>query len=114
VRSIVLHTSVPSQGPKKIILLINKPALGFEDVEDKVEPEVAQVLELSEDTVKQAKHIPLRYVRFQTVNSLHVSTLVLSNEFILTIIRFSSHLTRAEKMSPALMPSTFLESQSSE
>ncbi|KAF8522152.1 DUF1000-domain-containing protein [Hysterangium stoloniferum] len=72
VRSIILHTSTVSQGPKKIKLLTNKPALGFEDVEDQIEPEVAQVLELNEDTVKEGRHIPLRYVRFQTVNSLHI------------------------------------------
>lgn len=72
-RSIILHSSNPSQGPKKIKLLTNKPSLGFEDVEDAEEPAVAQVLEIPEEAVKDAKHIGLRYVRFQTVNSLHVS-----------------------------------------
>jgi len=58
-----------------IKLLTNRPALGFEDVESQSEPAVDQVIEVSEDTVKDGKHIPLRFVRFQTVNTLHVSIL---------------------------------------
>ena len=69
IRSIVLHSANPQQGPKTIKLLVNRPAIDFEDVQD--DEEVAQVLEVPEDT---SQPIPLRYVRFQSVNSLHVST----------------------------------------
>ena len=55
-----------------IKLLINRNAIGFEDVEDAEEPEAAQVLEVSEDAVKEGRPIDLRFVRFQSVNSLHV------------------------------------------
>jgi len=72
VRSIVLRTTNSSQGPKLIKLLTNRPAVGFEDVESQDEPAVDQVIEISEDTVKEGKHIPLRFVRFQTVNTLHI------------------------------------------
>jgi PITH domain len=75
VRSIVISTSAPSQGPKEIKLLVNRPSLGFEDVEDQVEPAVAQVLKIPRDVIQEGKHIPLRFVRFQTVNSLHVRVL---------------------------------------
>ncbi|KAF8582042.1 DUF1000-domain-containing protein [Ramaria rubella] len=78
VRSIVLHTSVSSQGPKKIKLLINRPSLGFEDVEDQEEPAVAQVLDIPEEAIKEGRHISLRFVRFQNVNSLHI--FVVSNQ----------------------------------
>ncbi|GJJ12034.1 hypothetical protein Clacol_006274 [Clathrus columnatus] len=61
-----------SSGPEKIKLLTNKPSLGFEDVENAEEPAVSQVLHLSEDSVKEAKHVQLRFVRFQAVNSLHI------------------------------------------
>jgi hypothetical protein len=73
VKSVVLHTANPLEGPKSIKLLVNRSAIGFEDVEDAEVPEVAQVLELSEDTVKEGLPVDLRFVRFQTVNSLHVS-----------------------------------------
>ncbi|KZT42108.1 DUF1000-domain-containing protein [Sistotremastrum suecicum HHB10207 ss-3] len=72
VRSLVLTGKVASQAPKKIKLLINKPAVGFEDVEDAEEPEVAQVLTLSEDIVAEGKPITVRFVRFQSVNSLTI------------------------------------------
>jgi hypothetical protein len=55
------------------MLLVNRPSLGFEDVEDASEPDVAQVLELSKAEAEEGRRIPLRYVRFQSVNSLHVS-----------------------------------------
>ncbi|KAI9446613.1 DUF1000-domain-containing protein [Lactarius indigo] len=72
IRSIVLRTADPQQGPKKIKLLVNRTAIAFEDVVDAEEPEVAQVLEVSEDTVRDGQPIELRYVRFQSVNSLHI------------------------------------------
>ncbi|KAF8503722.1 PITH domain-containing protein [Russula emetica] len=73
IKSIVLHTATNShEGPKLIKLLINKSALGFEDVEDAEEPEAALVQELTEDTVKEGRQIDLKFVRFQSVNSLHI------------------------------------------
>lgn len=74
VRSLIIKSSGnPEQAPKLIKLFINKPALGFEDVEEAEEPEAAQVIELTEEQVKNGLPIPLRYVRFQAVSSLHVS-----------------------------------------
>jgi hypothetical protein len=73
VKSVVLHTANSLEGPKLIKLLVNRSAIGFEDVEDAEEPEAAQILELSEDSVKEGLPIDLRFVRFQSVNSLHVS-----------------------------------------
>ncbi|KZO95741.1 thioredoxin-like protein [Calocera viscosa TUFC12733] len=71
VRALVIQTKEVKQGPKKIKLVLNKPALGFEDVEDAEEPEVAQVLELTEENL-EGKPIILRTVRFTRVTSLHI------------------------------------------
>ncbi|KAI0371829.1 DUF1000-domain-containing protein [Pilatotrama ljubarskyi] len=76
IRSIVLQTANAAQGPRKIRLVTNKPSLGFDDVED--EKSVVQELELSEDDVREGRKIPLRFVRFQSVNSLHI--FVMSNQ----------------------------------
>lgn len=76
VKSLLLHTAGSQEGPKgpKLIkLLVNRPAIGFEDVEDAEEPEATQILEISEETVKEGSPIELRFVRFQSVTSLHVS-----------------------------------------
>ncbi|KAI0048240.1 DUF1000-domain-containing protein [Auriscalpium vulgare] len=83
VKAIVLQsskssTSQPSQGPKLVKLFVNRPSLGFEDVQDADEPEAAQVFDLTEDQVESGKPIVLRYVRFQAVNSLHI--FVVSNQ----------------------------------
>jgi len=72
VRSIVLQSNSELQRPKHIKLLVNRPSLGFEDVEDASEPEAAQILELSNEDVKEGNRIVLRFVRFQAVNSLHI------------------------------------------
>jgi PITH domain len=72
VRSIVIHSLAKSQAPRVIKILVNRPNLGFEDVEDAVEPEVTQVLTISDAIVAEGKPIALRFVRFQAVNSLHV------------------------------------------
>ena len=79
-RFLVLQTAAEhiSQGPKLIKLFINRPAIGFEDVEDAKEPDAAQVIELTEEQVKEGKPIPLRFVRFQSVSILHVSVYLLS------------------------------------
>ncbi|KAJ6547242.1 DUF1000-domain-containing protein [Mycena capillaripes] len=78
VRSIAIRSSVAEQAPKRLKLLVNRPSIGFEDVEDAEEPEVAQILDISEDDVKSGRPIALRFVRFQTVTSLHI--FVVSNQ----------------------------------
>ncbi|THH31365.1 hypothetical protein EUX98_g2824 [Antrodiella citrinella] len=72
-RSIVIHTSPAhiAQGPARIKLFINRPAIGFEDVERAEEPDAAQVIDLTEEQVREGKPIPLRFVRFQSVTILH-------------------------------------------
>ncbi|QRW14478.1 TRX2-thioredoxin II, related protein [Ceratobasidium sp. AG-Ba] len=73
IRSIVIHTADAPHAPKTIKLAINRPALGFEDVESAAEPEMAQIFEeLSPEDIANSRRIPLRYVRFQNVTSLHI------------------------------------------
>ncbi|KAG8686608.1 hypothetical protein FRC11_008697 [Ceratobasidium sp. 423] len=73
IRSIVIHTADAPYAPKAIKLATNRPALGFEDVESATEPDMAQVIEqLSPDDIANSRRIPLRYVRFQSVGSLHI------------------------------------------
>lgn len=72
VRSIVIHASVIGQAPCTIKLAANRPNLGFEDIENATEPEIAQVLTLTEEDVTEGRPIPLRFVRFQAVTSLHI------------------------------------------
>ncbi|GLB35225.1 putative PITH domain containing protein [Lyophyllum shimeji] len=72
VRSIIIQGSVAEQAPRTIKLAANRPTLGFEDLEDADEPEIAQVLSLSEADVKEGRVVRLRFVRFQAVNSLHI------------------------------------------
>jgi len=72
VRSISIKTDPAAAGPRAIKLFTNRPALGFEDVESAAEPDASQILELDEKTVREGTRVPLRYVRFQRVNSLHV------------------------------------------
>ena len=72
VRSIIIHSKVKAQAPKTIKILVNRPNLGFEDVEDAEEPEVTQSLSVSDAAVTAGEPVPLRFVRFQAVNSLHV------------------------------------------
>ncbi|KAH8829716.1 DUF1000-domain-containing protein [Flagelloscypha sp. PMI_526] len=72
VRSIVLKSTVQDKAPKSIKLLINRPSIGFEDVENASDKEVAQILELKLADIQSEQPIPLRFVRFQKVNSLHI------------------------------------------
>ena len=72
-KSICIRTSSVAQAPKKIKLFTNRQAIGFEDVEDAQEPDAAQVLELSEEEVSEGRPIKLKFVRFQSLESLHVS-----------------------------------------
>jgi len=71
VRSIVIKSSVAAQAPQSVKLFINKPSIGFEDVDSDGAPAI-QLLELSEAQVTKGELIPLNYVRFQAVNSLHI------------------------------------------
>ncbi|KAJ7043380.1 galactose-binding domain-like protein [Mycena alexandri] len=71
VRALVIKSSGGEQAPKRVKLFVNRPSLGFDDVQDAEEPEAAQVLDISEEDVKSGRPIPLRFVRFQTVTSLH-------------------------------------------
>ena len=73
IKALRIHCHQPSQGPLVIKIFVNRPSIGFEDVQDAQEPEVAQTLQLSEEDVRIGKQIPLRFVRFQSVNSMHVS-----------------------------------------
>ncbi|KIK56220.1 hypothetical protein GYMLUDRAFT_247974 [Collybiopsis luxurians FD-317 M1] len=72
VKSIIIKSNEVAHAPKKIKLAVNRPNIGFDDVADAEEPVVAQVLELDEETVKEGKPIPLRFVRFQRLNILHI------------------------------------------
>jgi hypothetical protein len=109
VKSVILHTADSQKGPKSIKLLLNRNAIDFGDVEDAEEPEVAQVLEVSEDTVKEGRPIDLRYVRFQSVNSLHVrgdKWVAFERVHRVTCVplaRFLSALIMGEKRQLALM-----------
>ncbi|KAG9047611.1 hypothetical protein FS837_001869 [Tulasnella sp. UAMH 9824] len=72
IRSIVIHTAEAQKGPKDIKIDINKPSIGFSDIEDAKEPAVVQEITVPEDFVAEGKHIHLRFVRLQKVNSLHI------------------------------------------
>lgn len=71
---VIKSSGEPGQRPRSIKLFINRPSLGFDDVQDAQEPYAAQILELTDEQVAEGKKIPLRFVRFQNVSSLHVST----------------------------------------
>ncbi|KAI0710409.1 PITH domain-containing protein [Cerioporus squamosus] len=70
IRSISIQSKNVEQGPKTIRLYINRPSLTFSDVEDG--GECLQEIELTEEDVAEGKKIPLRFVRFQSVTSLHI------------------------------------------
>jgi len=72
IKALRVHSHEPSRGPLVVKVLVNQPSIGFEDVQDAQEPEVAQVVQLSEEDVRVGKPIPLRFVRFQSVNSVHL------------------------------------------
>lgn len=63
-----------AQAPKVVKVFINLPrSMGFDDAE---RSEATQALELSEEDCKDDSLIPLRYVKFQNVQSVTVSTLL--------------------------------------
>lgn len=62
--------SLVAQAPKVVKVFINLPrSMGFDDAE---RSEATQVLELSEEDYKEDGLIPLRYVKFQNVQSVTV------------------------------------------
>ncbi|KAI6109994.1 DUF1000-domain-containing protein [Pisolithus sp. B1] len=72
IRTLVIRTKVVAEGPKTIKLRVNNPSISFSDVEGAADKTFAQVIELSAEDVTEGKPIPLRFVRFQNVNSLHI------------------------------------------
>ncbi|RPD65807.1 DUF1000-domain-containing protein [Lentinus tigrinus ALCF2SS1-7] len=70
IRSISIQAKNVEQAPKTIRLYTNKPSLAFSDVEGG--GGCLQEIELSKEDVAQGKKIPLRFVRFQSVTSLHI------------------------------------------
>ncbi|KAH9946405.1 DUF1000-domain-containing protein [Epithele typhae] len=76
IRAIALQTAEVARGPRTVRLLINRPSLSFEDGEEA--SAVVQELELSEADVREGRKVPLRFVRFQSVTSLHA--FVVSNQ----------------------------------
>lgn len=74
--SMKLQSSDIAQAPKEVKLFINLPrSMDFDDAEHS---EATQSLELSEDDLKEEGIIPLRYVKFQNVQS--VTMFVKSNQ----------------------------------
>ncbi|XP_056146720.1 thioredoxin-like protein 1 [Lampris incognitus] len=68
--SLKLQCSDLTQAPKEVKVFINLPqTLGFDDAE---RSEATQMLELSEEDYKDDGLIPLRYVKFQSVQSVTV------------------------------------------
>lgn len=64
--------SLSAQAPKELKVFINLPrSMGFDDAE---RSEATQLLELSEEDYKDDGLIPLRYVKFQNVQSVTVRT----------------------------------------
>lgn len=97
-------------------IVINRDSVGFEDVEDAGEGEVAQLLDLTEAQVTGGQRIALRFVRFQNVSSLHVGPL--STSWILDCwlnpnCRSLLRQTKAEKTRRGSMQSTSLACLSS-
>lgn len=72
IRAIAITSANVDQAPRSIKLVVNRPSIGFEDVEDLDDKSAAQVLELTEEQVKNGEKVQLRFVKFQSVNSLHV------------------------------------------
>jgi len=72
VQAISIKATELAHAPKEIKIAVNNPHIGFDDIENAGEPQVAQVLELTEEQVTNGTPIPLRFVRFQAVSSLHI------------------------------------------
>jgi hypothetical protein len=69
IKSISIFSAIsPSQAPKTIQLFINQPTLDFSDAAN-LTP--TQEIVLSEKDIK-GERVEVRFVKFQSVNSLHV------------------------------------------
>lgn len=72
-----------AQAPKVVKVFINLPrSMGFDDAE---RSEATQTLELSEEDYKEDGLIPLRYVKFQNVQSVTVSVTNSTSETLLRL-----------------------------
>ena len=71
-QAISIKATKLAHAPKLIKIAVNNPHIGFEDIENANELQVAQVLELTEEQVTKGTPIQLRSVRFHAVTSLHV------------------------------------------
>jgi thioredoxin len=65
--SLKLVAASKAHAPKSIKLYVNRPTLGFDEV-DSVEP--TQTLDLTEEDYADDKLIPLRFVKWQSVSSV--------------------------------------------
>lgn len=72
IRTLVIKTKEEEKGPKNIKLRINNPSISFSDVEDAADNTFPQVVKLSREDVTEGRPISLRFVRFQSVSSLHI------------------------------------------
>jgi len=72
VRGISIKSAEAARAPKLIKIVSNDPNIGFDDIQDAVEPQVSQIFELDEETATTGKMIPLRFVKFQSVQSIHI------------------------------------------
>ncbi|KAI6043097.1 DUF1000-domain-containing protein [Pisolithus marmoratus] len=72
IRTLVIKTKEVEEGPKTIKLRVNNPSISFSDVEGAADNTFAQVIQLSAQDVTEGRPIALRFVRFQSVNSLHI------------------------------------------
>jgi hypothetical protein len=73
VRTLVLRSAVaPDRGPKTLKLLVNKPSISFADVEGTDDAAFAQVVTLRQADVRDGRPVALKFVRFTSVNMLHI------------------------------------------
>lgn len=75
VKGLSITSSVQEQAPKEIRLFINQPSLGFDNAETAGPSEIVQTVFLSEDNTSLGQRVDLRFVKFQNVESIHVSGL---------------------------------------
>lgn len=100
IRTLILRSAVaPERGPKTLKLLVNKPSISFGDVEGDNDAVFAQVATLREEDVRDGRPLALKFVRFTSVNSLHVRVCVCLTQWaMLTLDRYLSSRTRVGTM----------------
>eukprot|EP00035_Acanthoeca_spectabilis_P021426 m.438129 g.438129 ORF g.438129 m.438129 type:complete len:304 (-) comp18197_c0_seq1:47-958(-) len=62
-------TAPDASGPKTIKLFVNQQAIDFDDAESQAP---IQVLEISAEQLESGEPVPLKYVKFQNVNTLSI------------------------------------------